>query len=42
MAAMKKQYGPNKAERVFYATKNAGKLKNVEHGRDRMTRRKKQ
>ena len=39
MAAMKKEYGKERGERVFYASKNAGKIKNVENGRDRMTRR---
>lgn len=29
MSAMKKEYG-EKAEKVFYATKNAGKIKGVE------------
>lgn len=29
MRAMKKEYGSKKGEKVFYATKNAGKLKGV-------------
>ena len=29
-AAMKKEYGDKKGEQVFYATKNAGKIKGVE------------
>jgi hypothetical protein len=32
MAAMKKEYGPEKAKRVFYASANAGKIKGV-HGK---------
>jgi hypothetical protein len=27
---MKKKYGPKKAERVFYASKNAGKITGVD------------
>lgn len=30
MAAMKKEYGDKKGESVFYASKNAGKIKGVE------------
>ena len=30
MAAMKEQYGAEKGERVFYASKNKGKIKGVE------------
>lgn len=30
MSAMKDEYGAKKGEQVFYATKNAGKLKGVE------------
>ena len=30
MAAMKKQYGSKTGQKVFYATKNKGKIKNVE------------
>jgi predicted RNase H-related nuclease YkuK (DUF458 family) len=30
MTAMKKQYGSKTGEKVFYATKNKGKIKNVE------------
>ena len=30
MRAMKKTYGPEKGERVFYASKNAGKITGVE------------
>jgi hypothetical protein len=29
-AAMSKEYGPKKGEQVFYASKNAGKIKGVE------------
>jgi len=30
MAAMKEQYGSKTGQKVFYATKNKGKIKNVE------------
>lgn len=30
MGAMEKEYGSKKAENVFYASKNAGKIKGVE------------
>jgi len=30
MKSMKAQYGDKKGEQVFYATKNKGKIKNVE------------
>jgi hypothetical protein len=30
LASMKKQYGPEKGEQVFYASKNAGKLSGVD------------
>ena len=30
MAAMVKEYGKKKGKRVFYASKNAGKIKGVE------------
>lgn len=30
MSAMKNEYGADKGERVFYASKNAGKIKGVE------------
>jgi len=30
MSAMKKEYGPKKGETVFYASRNAGKIKGVE------------
>jgi len=30
MAAMKKEYGPKKGERVFYASSNKGTVKGVE------------
>jgi hypothetical protein len=30
MGAMKDQYGEKKGEQVFYASKNAGKIKGVE------------
>ena len=32
MAAMKAQYGQSKGERVFYASKNAGKITGVDRG----------
>jgi 8-oxo-dGTP pyrophosphatase MutT (NUDIX family) len=35
MEAMKKQYGPEKGEQVFYASKNKGNIKGVD-GQDRM------
>lgn len=38
MAAMKKEYGGKKGERVFYASRNAGKIKGVE-GRNPPVRR---
>ncbi len=30
MSAMRKQYGKKRAERVFYASRNSGKLKGVD------------
>lgn len=30
LRAMRRQYGPRKGEQVFYASKNAGKIKGVE------------
>lgn len=30
MKAMKKEYGTKKGERVFYASKNAGRIKGVD------------
>ncbi|MFP3422026.1 hypothetical protein R0K19_21905 [Bacillus sp. SIMBA_161] len=33
MASMKEQYGSEKGERVFYASKNKGKIKGVEKKR---------
>jgi len=33
MAAMKKKYGPERGERVFYATKAKGKISGVEKKR---------
>ena len=30
MKSMKKQYGKKKGEQVFYASKNKGKIKNVD------------
>ena len=33
MKAMKKQYGKKKGEQVFYASKNKGKIKNVDKKR---------
>lgn len=37
LAAMKKEYGPEKGERVFYASANKGKIKGV-HGAKRKRR----
>lgn len=31
MRAMKRQYGKKKGEQVFYASKNKGSIKGVEH-----------
>ena len=33
MGSMAKTYGPKKAKQVFYASKNAGKIKGVEKKR---------
>ncbi len=33
MEAMKKEYGTKKAERVFFASANAGKIKGVHGGK---------
>ena len=33
MSAMKKEYGPKKGERVFYASRNAGKITGVDKPR---------
>lgn len=33
MTAMKGQYGEKKGEQVFYASRNAGKIKGVERGK---------
>ena len=38
-AAMKKEYGPEKGERVFYASENKGTIKGVT-GAERSTQRK--
>ena len=35
MKSMKKQYGKKKGEQVFYASKNKGKIKNVDKKRKR-------
>jgi len=35
MSAMKDQYGEKKGEQVFYASKNAGKLKGVDKPKKR-------
>lgn len=32
MKSMKEQYGPNKGENVFYASKNKGVIKGVDKG----------
>jgi hypothetical protein len=39
MAAMKKEYGPEKAKRVFYASANAGKIKGVHSAKSSSKRR---
>lgn len=33
MASMKKQYGAEKGERIFYATRNEKKIRGVERGK---------
>jgi hypothetical protein len=33
MSAMKKEYGTKKGEKIFYATKNKGKIKGVDNKR---------
>ena len=33
MSAMKKEYGAKKGERVFYASKNKGKISGVDKGK---------
>jgi hypothetical protein len=33
MRAMKSQYGSKRGERVFYASRNAGRIKGVERGK---------
>ena len=35
MKSMKKQYGKNKGETVFYASRNKGVIKGVEKGKKR-------
>ena len=35
MKSMKKQYGKKKGKQVFYASKNKGKIKNVDKKRKR-------
>lgn len=35
LAAMKKRYGPDKGERVFYASANKGTIKGVHKGKKR-------
>jgi len=37
-ARMKETYGKKKAERVFYASKNKGKIKGVDKAKRRKTR----
>ena len=34
MTAMKKEYGPEKGEHVFYASRNKGSIKGVEKSRE--------
>ena len=33
LASMKKQYGEEKGERVFYASRNKGRIKGIEKGK---------
>jgi len=33
MSAMKQQYGAKKAQQVFYASRNAGKIKGVDRSK---------
>ena len=40
MAAMKKSYGDDKGKKVFYASRNAGKIKDVEKESSRDKKRK--
>lgn len=35
MRSMKKTYGPKKGKKVFYASKNAGKIKGVDRARNK-------
>jgi hypothetical protein len=37
MGEMKDEYGPEKGERVFYATVNTGKLRGVHEGQKKRT-----
>ena len=39
MKSMKKTYGKKKAEQVFYASKNKGKIKNVDKKKTIMAKR---
>lgn len=36
MSAMKKEYGDEEGTRVFYASRNKGRIKGVEHQRTKM------
>ena len=38
MKAMKGQYGAKKGEQVFYASKNANKIKGVDKKRDKLAK----
>lgn len=38
MRAMKEEYGAEKGERVFYASKNKGSIKGVEHKKQQPSR----
>jgi len=38
MRSMARTYGPEKAKRVFYASRNAGRIKGVERGKRRARR----
>lgn len=41
MSAMDKEYGDKKSEEVFYASKNAGKIKGVEKAKSKALKEKK-
>ena len=39
LSNMKRKYGPEKAQRVFYASKNTGRIKGVDKARRRFANR---